>query len=294
MGNVLVVLWPKSCILPKNKVVSGQIQQPRPSLSRNDPEPVAKPISYNICTLQAVLGVAILVATLFTAWTPGQFQQSYTFPSLNTQQAQIPTVPSPGTTTPRSRLLIGIVAGHWKNDSGAVCSDGLKEADVNLNIATLVQKMLVENGFDVDLLSEFDTRLGNYQAAALISIHNDSCDYINNQATGFKVAAAMASRYPERAARLTACIRSRYNQITGLPLHSTSVTSDMTSYHAFDEIDENTPAAIIETGFLNLDRQFLTEKPDVVAQGIVNGVLCFIRNESITPPTALPTQTPVP
>ena len=56
----------------------------------------------------------------------------------------------------------------------------------------------------------------------------------------------------------------------------------MTSYHAFSEIDENTPAVIIETGFLNLDRQLLTQNPDVAAQGIASGIICFIRNESIT------------
>jgi N-acetylmuramoyl-L-alanine amidase len=62
-----------------------------------------------------------------------------------------------------------------------------------------------------------------------------------------------------------------------------SITKDMTSYHAFDEIDPETPAAIIETGFLNLDRQILTQKPDVVAQGIVDGLLCFLNYESIEP-----------
>jgi len=63
----------------------------------------------------------------------------------------------------------------------------------------------------------------------------------------------------------------------------------MTSYHAFDEIDENTPAAIIETGFLNLDYQFLTKTPGLAAQGIAGGILCYIRNESISPPTPSPT-----
>jgi N-acetylmuramoyl-L-alanine amidase len=271
-------------------------QTPRPSFSQSEAEPVTKPHTpgYNLRSLQVILGVAFVLATLFTAWTPGQFQTPQAFPYYVTQPAS-PATPASvagGTTTPRTRLLIGIVAGHWKNDSGAVCSDGLTEVEVNLNIATLVQKILVEKGFDVDLLSEFDPRLNNYQASALVSIHNDSCDYINNQATGFKVAAAMASRNPERAARLTACLRSRYSTDTGLPLHSTSVTPDMASYHAFDEINENTPASIIEAGFLNLDRQFLTQNPDIAAQGIADGILCFIRNESITPPTSVPTCTP--
>ena len=181
---------------------------------------------------------------------------------------------------------VGIVAGHWKNDSGAVCADGLKEVDINLNIATLVQKILVDQGYQVDLLQEFDPRLDGYQAAALVSIHNDSCDFINNEATGFKVAAAFASKNPERTAQLISCMRARYAASTGLPLHSTSVTQDMTSYHAFGEISENTPAAIIETGFMNLDRTLLTQQPEKVAQGVAAGILCYLQNESLTPTQA--------
>ena len=64
----------------------------------------------------------------------------------------------------------------------------------------------------------------------------------------------------------------------------------MTYYHAFDEIHSTTTAVIIETGFLHLDRQILTENADLVAQGIVNGLLCFIRNENVT----LVQPTPVP
>jgi N-acetylmuramoyl-L-alanine amidase len=184
--------------------------------------------------------------------------------------------------------VIGVVAGHWKNDSGAVCPDGLEEVQVNLNIASKVQKILAEQGYKVDLLAERDPKLINYKAGALVSVHADSCDFINNEAYGFKVASAMATRHPERAARLTACIRNRYASITGKPLHSTSVTPDMTSYHAFGEIDENTPAAIIETGFLNLDRALLTQQPETVAQGIVDGILCYIKNESIVLPTGQP------
>jgi len=234
-----------------------------------------------------IFGVAFLLATLYTAWTPGQYYTKT--PPQSTTVAYIPTPslsPSsnPTTSNPTSSV-IGIVAGHWKNDSGAVCSDGLREVDINLNIATLVQKMLKGQGYEVDLLKEFDLKLSNYQAAALVSIHNDSCDFVNNEATGFKVSSAMGDRHPEQSARLTACLRSRYALLTGKPLHSTSLTSDMTSYHAFGEIDENTPAAIIETGFLNLDREFLTQHPELAAQGIVSGIICFIKNEEIALPT---------
>jgi N-acetylmuramoyl-L-alanine amidase len=239
-----------------------------------------------------IIGAAFLLATLFTAWTPGKVREQPSGSPASALFATLPSAPGSPTLTPRNKPLIGIVAGHWQNDSGAVCSDGLQEVDINLKIASMVQKLLVDQGYDVDLLAEFDNRLNGYAANALVSIHADSCDFINNQATGFKVAAAMATKYPEQAARLTACLRSRYGQITGLSLHSTSVTGDMTDYHAFNEIDSNTPAAIIETGFLNLDRQFLTQKPELAAQGIANGVVCYLKNESITLPSPSASQTP--
>ena len=98
------------------------------------------------------------------------------------------------------------------------------EVDINLNVASLVQEMLNEKGYDVDLLAEFDSRLTSYEADAIISIHADSCEYINNQATGFKVATSLAKYQPEQSTRLTSCLRGRYGSITGLPVHSQSVT----------------------------------------------------------------------
>jgi N-acetylmuramoyl-L-alanine amidase len=53
----------------------------------------------------------------------------------------------------------------------------------------------------------------------------------------------------------------------------------MTNYHAFNEINSDTPAAIIEIGFMNLDREILTQHQDVIAKGIASGILCFVRNE---------------
>jgi len=236
-------------------------------------------------SLQTVVTFAFIAATLFTLFTPNNLFSGQTIENMfaawqaNPQAvAQVqPTVVSNAAAN-----RIGIVAGHWQNDSGSVCADGLTEQEVNLKIATLVQEKLTALGYQVDLLSEFDDRLMQYKGIVLISIHNDSCDYINNEATGFKVAAAMHSAYPEKANRLTACLVDRYARDTGLTFHANSITNDMTNYHAFDEINTETTAAIIETGFLNLDRKILTEHPEIVAQGIVDGILCYIRNESIS------------
>lgn len=244
-----------------------------------------KPRSANAFT--TTLGIAVLLATLFTAWTPNSL-----FASNLQEQLRLILTPQAGPntliTTPQPQLRIGIVAGHSGNDSGAVCYDengqaDLTEADVNLEIAELVQKNLMAQGFQVDLLNEFDTRLNGYRAVALVSIHNNSCEYINEEATGFKAASSLETRDVNCAQRLTACLVDRYQRITGLTYHASSITRDMTEYHAFSEIDPNTITAIIETGFLNLDREILTNETERVANGVTQGIMCFINNESVLP-----------
>ena len=238
----------------------------------------------NLRSLTFVLIIAVIIATLYTAATPpGLPSETLGQIILNARNRNTSPTPDWPTPTARPRPRIGIVVGHWGDDydPGAVCPDGLTEIKINQDIAGLVQISLNNEGFDVDLLKEFDPRLNAYQALALISIHADSCTYINPQATGFKVAAALNTPRPEKTARLTACLRNRYMLATGMSLHP-GVTPDMSSYHAFDEINPETPAVIIETGFMNLDRQILTQQPNLVAKGITDGILCYIYNENVT------------
>jgi N-acetylmuramoyl-L-alanine amidase len=265
------------------------ITRPRPA------QPPARHRTRSVGAFGTTLAIAILLATLFTAWTPDSL-----FATNLSEQLRLILTPQAGqdsfVSTPQPQLRIGIVAGHSGNDSGAVCRDEtgnvtLTEADVNLKIATLVQQKLNAREFQVDLLNEFDTRLNGYRAVALVSIHNDSCDFINEQATGFKVSAALNTRDTNRANRLTACLVDRYQHATSLMFHSGSITADMREYHAFSEIDPNTIAGIIETGFLNLDSEVLTTHTDQVADGIVNGILCFVYNENVEP-TPIPTPAP--
>jgi len=186
--------------------------------------------------------------------------------------------PSPAGPSPR----IGIVVGHWKNDTGAVCPDGLREVDINLDIAQRVVATLQSLGYEVDLLEEFDPRLEGYWTYLLLSIHADSCDPFPNAtppASGFKVARVEDSMVPEEEDRLVACLSQCYAARTGMYFHANSVTHDMTRYHTFYEIDGRTPAAIIETGFMRNDREMLTEHADLVAQGIVDGLICFLEGD---------------
>lgn len=258
--------------------------------------------------LEIVALVAVLLATVFAAWSPGSGSSvtdqlasaGEALPTnsgaISQQEQSLPQatlLPAENTSAPSSETQLGIVVGHWgdENDPGSVCADQLlTELKVNQDIATLLEKALIEQGYKVALFKEFDPQLSGFKALALVSIHADSCDYINDQASGYKVAAAMGQQNQAQSTQLAACLRSRYAQATGLNLHSTSITPDMTSYHAFDEINPDTPAVIIETGFLNLDRQFLTERPDLAAKGILDGILCFLNNEGISnnPPQPTP------
>lgn len=187
------------------------------------------------------------------------------------------------TAAPVNQQRVGIVAGHKGNDSGAVCPDGLTEAQVNLDVAGRVQATLQLAGYAVDVLDEFDARLEGYRADALVSIHADSCEYINELATGYKVAGSMAATAPEQSAALTECIIQSYVAQTKMNFHADSITRDMTFYHAYREIDPATPAAIIELGFLNLDREILESRPDLTSAGVSNGILCFLRGNAAKP-----------
>lgn len=232
--------------------------------------------------LQTAFSVAIILATIFTGLPP-RVSSGLNRPLnlLLTPNAMA----DDSQASSNQPIKIGIVAGHLGYDSGAVCPDGTTEVDVNLSIATLVRQNLTALGYDVDLLQEFDTRLTGYRATLLISIHNDSCDYINEEATGFKVSQSSYSLDTGLNTRLTNCLVEQYAAITGLPYHEGSITHDMRDYHTFRELDETTDAVIIETGFLNKDYAILTQHPDIIAQGIVAGILCYL-DYSNTPDTS--------
>jgi N-acetylmuramoyl-L-alanine amidase len=172
--------------------------------------------------------------------------------------------------------LVGIVSGHRGYDPGAVCPDGLTEAEINYRVALEVVDLLQRQGVNADLLEEFDPRLTGYLADALVSVHADSCN--EPGATGFKVARVTESAIPEAEDLLVACLNDLYGVYTGLPFHPGSITDDMTNYHAFRETDNRTPGAIIEIGFMLDDRYLLETKPKIIARGIAAGILCFLDN----------------
>lgn len=170
---------------------------------------------------------------------------------------------------------VALVAGHWQSDSGAVCDDGLQEVDLNLQIARRVATLLRQQGYRVEVLPEFSPKLNGYRAAAFLSIHCDSCVDLS----GFKVARMTHATTPEEEDRLVSLLYEQYAAATGLEPNTDTITDDMRQYHAFRQIDPDTPGAIIECGFMGGDRYLLTEEQDRVAVGIANGLLAFLRSE---------------
>ncbi|MBC7263782.1 MAG: N-acetylmuramoyl-L-alanine amidase [Chloroflexi bacterium] len=232
----------------------------------------------------SVLGLALLIVGLLALSRSGVVKtatnSSTQNPLLTASSTPRPVAsgptprPSPMAIPTHSGPRIGIVAGHWQYDSGAVCPDGLREVDINLAVARRVVAILQAHGYDVDLLAEFDEAIQGYRADAFVAIHSDSCEWWG--VSGFKVARVSNSAVPEAEDRLVECLWRKYERATGLARHENSITPDMQWYHAFRKIDPETPGAIIELGFMSEDRDMLLNHQDALAQGVAQGILCFL------------------
>lgn len=248
-------------------------------------------------TVVLVLAAAILVSTIFSLWTRPTFLPDNFRAGLNQVQATQQLVniqPTPLPTDVRE-IRIGIVAGHsgqpqdatFDEDPGAVCPDGLTELSINTAVARQVVAALQRDNYNVDLLDEFDPLLRNYRADVLVSIHTNDCSNYGPAGTGYNAASA-ASRQTTRGAdeRLLDCLIYQYGATTGLPRHY-GITDDMTLYHTFAEVSDDTPTAIIELGYMLNDRAILTQQQELIAQGIANGIRCFLRPDVYgRPPSA--------
>ncbi len=160
----------------------------------------------------------------------------------------------------------------------------MTEAEINFNVAQQVVQGLQARGYTVDLLDEFDPRLDGYQATALVSIHSNTCQSFGEVVSGFLISSAAARAGTGGTDdQIVDCIAQHYAVASGLE-RRLGVTVDMTDYHTFREINRQTPAAIIELGFMLADRDVLTNRPDALANGITDGILCYLE-----PGTRVPT-----
>jgi N-acetylmuramoyl-L-alanine amidase len=190
---------------------------------------------------------------------------------------------------------VALISGHAGNDSGAICEDAggqptIQEAEINAAVARLAAERLRRAGADVEILEEYDSRLQGLRADVLLSLHADSCI----DASGFKSSRYVNSTIPDISDRLVACIKLNYGAATGLAENVDTITENMTEYHAFRRIDDQTPAVILELGFLGGDNDLLANQQELLAKGVADGLLCFLDGGPHPTPEPVPTLDPTP
>ncbi len=190
--------------------------------------------------------------------------------------------------TPRWLRRIGIISGHrgksesGARDPGAICEDEygnsiLEEADINFAVATRVVASLEEMNYAVEMLDEFDPRLNDYRAEALVSIHANTCYDFGEYVSGYIVAISEARPEFGADAFLRECIAENFGAYVPLE-RSYNLTADMTDNHTWRKIHPLTPGMILEMGYMLADQAVLTEDPDLLARAVVDGILCFMEN----------------
>lgn len=190
--------------------------------------------------------------------------------------------------TPQWLRRIGIISGHrglgrtLNRDPGAVCYDEFKrvtleEETINFAVSTRVVANLEALNFAVDMLDEFDPRLVDYRADALVSIHANSCIDYGEVVSGYIVSKSDARPDTGNDVFLRECIALNY--AANIPLErSYNETEDMVNNHAWRKIHPLTPGVILEMGFMLADQEILTTQHDLLAHAITMGILCYIEN----------------
>jgi N-acetylmuramoyl-L-alanine amidase len=155
---------------------------------------------------------------------------------------------------------------------------GYNEVDVNYDIAERIKTLLDAQGIEVDIIPT--TVPEGYLADAFVALHCDG-DGVG-ELSGFKMAHG-SRRGPFEDALLNS-IKDSYAKATGMSYDAEHISRAMLGLYAFSwsryqhATSAFTPSTIIEMGFLSNDddRYLLVKKPDVIATGVVNGLLTFL------------------
>lgn len=188
---------------------------------------------------------------------------------------------------PPAPVRIALQAGHWRaNEAPSELSglrdngtswEGVKEWEVNLQIARSTGAMLEKLGYEVDILPAVVPP--DYRAHLFVAIHADGSN--NPGASGFRVAAPRRDA-TGRASQAVEILERTYAEATGLR-RLPDVTRRMSSYYAFNyrryehALHPMTIGLILETGFLTSpsDREVILNDPDRAARGIVEAIMAF-------------------
>lgn len=211
----------------------------------------------------------------------------------------VPAAPAVATPSPFIRVpkpvlpdgprRVGIQAGHWRTDLAPLelarlvtqtgtTWNGIREAEINLDIADRVKALLEPRGIAVDVLPTMIPP--GYVADAVVALHGDGDG--SGAKSGFKM--AHSTRRTPYEPTLLESIRSEYAAATGLAWDAAGIGRNMSAYYLFSwtrnkySTAPHTPSVILEMGFVSNDhdRWLMTAKADVVAGGIAAGIVRFL------------------
>ena len=268
-----------------------EIRRVRPRIALRRPHPSSMAGGF-LGTIFVVVVSTALVATLLMFFVNPEFLNPAVVQGLQLDREEIIAGIASGrptpVRTPQWMRRIGIISGHrglgltQNRDPGAVCYDEyenvtLEEHSINFAVSTRVVANLEAMNFTVDMLDEFDPRLVDYRANALVSIHANSCIDFGEYVSGFIVSKSDARPKTGADVFLRECIALNYSEYFALE-RSFNETEDMINNHAWRKIHPLTPGVILEMGFMLADQEILTTQHDRLAHAITMGILCFIEN----------------
>ena len=236
-----------------------------------DQQPVEEKADSSFSTgrvLQTVILIAAVLATLFTLWNPYKlFSQDNITQSDQFNTSDLET---------SEQKTIGILVGHWNVDSGSVCENGITEADVNEAIANQVSIKMNALGYPVRLFAQTDLDLINFRGQVLVAIFSGPCENTPANKSGFTIGTILNASDLNASNALAVCMGEIYQSSTDLDFTYEIITPDHSAYTLFEMVNPGTPMIYLEMGSLYLDQTLLLEESEKVANGIVNGILCYL------------------
>ena len=186
-----------------------------------------------------------------------------------------------------------IDAGHGEPDGGAVSADGVKESDINLQIASKLQKSLVSKGYQVIMTREDEGNIsGLNEDSTIRSIKsqdiNNRVNLANSSGAEFMISIHMNkyedpkyygwqtfySKNSEQGKKLAECIQIGIKESTGLENKREALKIE-----GIKIIDKTTiPVVIVECGFLSNPEECKKLQNEDYQSQIVNGIVCGIES----------------
>ncbi|MBR3887499.1 MAG: N-acetylmuramoyl-L-alanine amidase [Clostridia bacterium] len=205
--------------------------------------------------------------------------------SLNTNKIEETTSNAIDTT------CILIDAGHGEPDGGAVSVDGVKESDLNLQIANKLKDELALKGYQVMMTREDENNISGLNDDSTIrSIKsqdiNNRVNLANSCGADFMISIHMNkyedpkyfgwqtfySKNSEQGKRLAECIQSGIKETTGIDNKREALKIE-----GIKIIDKTTiPAVIVECGFLSNSDECVKLQDENYQTQLVEGIICGV------------------